>query len=109
MDLLVRLKEFCRTEASHISRSQFRKVLRLLVSRGTLSEAQQTSLQRTFDRRENQKTFYEAVDQVKGLADDLLKALRKGFGPSVARRELLRSCMNPPRQSRSSIVYWTAR
>ncbi|KAL8450401.1 hypothetical protein Emag_003247 [Eimeria magna] len=91
-DLLVLLKEFCKTEASQISRSDFRMVLRLLVSHQKLPESNVKSIHTTFDRRANKSQFYETVGMVQRLASELMTSLENqlGFSHSEASdKELL--------------------
>ncbi|KAL8443452.1 hypothetical protein Emed_006807 [Eimeria media] len=91
-DILVLLKEFCKTEASQISRSDFRMVLRLLVSHQKLPESNLKSLHTTFDKRANKTQFYDTMGMVQQLASDLLTSLEGQLGVSSSQasdKELL--------------------
>ncbi|KAL8425482.1 hypothetical protein Efla_002603 [Eimeria flavescens] len=74
-DLILFLKEFTRTEESEISRSDFRKALRLLRSHGRLTEDKMKKLQKMFDQRGNKPMFYREVGQLQGVARELMSTL----------------------------------
>lgn len=71
LDLIVLLKEFYSTEAVQLSRSHFRRVLKLLVSYKKLSASEQASLQTLFDRRQDKDEFVSAVARLRQLAMEL--------------------------------------
>ena len=71
VDLILLLKEFCKTQELYVSRLHFRKVLSLLESHNKISASTRESLQETFDLRANKHSFYEAVRKVKTLAMEL--------------------------------------
>ncbi|CDJ46380.1 hypothetical protein, conserved [Eimeria brunetti] len=71
MNLILVLREFRRTEGSHISRILFRRVLSLLESYNRISLLDKESLQTTFDHRADRESFYVAVQRVQKLADEL--------------------------------------